>query len=226
MCPEARADVVLEFDHLNSRRVAVRSSFCDEDGSHRSYAGVFESFLNIDATQLFDAVDRCWQSSKTARAHAYAKKNASTSAHPGEFAVVVQELVYATVSGTCLSKHPITGDEALIYVEAVLGMGESQAAGLVTPDYYVLHKSNLDVTEQRVVPQRRKLVPSLDSAAGLEWVDVPEPVATAPKLSSELLAEIGRTILRLEQTLRHSCGLEWASDDVGLRVLQCRAMTS
>ena len=49
-------------------------------------------------------------------------------------AVVVQELVDAEVSVIAFTADPVTGDDAMIEINAAWGLGEAVVGGQVTPD--------------------------------------------------------------------------------------------
>ena len=53
--------------------VAVRSSASVEDSNGQSFAGQFDSFLNVTKDQVLKAVEKCWQSLHNARSTNYAK---------------------------------------------------------------------------------------------------------------------------------------------------------
>ena len=51
--------------------LAVRSSSAAEDLAGASYAGLYESFLDVDRDQLAEAVRRCWESATSQRVTTY-----------------------------------------------------------------------------------------------------------------------------------------------------------
>src|SRR5258708_3433718 len=71
---------------------AVRSSGVGEDGEANSYAGIFESYLDIPADQVFEAVQKVWQSISTRRSKMYSNERSSSVV---AMAVVVQKMVSA-----------------------------------------------------------------------------------------------------------------------------------
>jgi membrane protein insertase Oxa1/YidC/SpoIIIJ len=74
---------------LASERVAVRSSGANEDGAERSYAGVFDTVLDVTAERLFGALDEVSASLRSARAGTYSKGERESGA------IVVQAMVPA-----------------------------------------------------------------------------------------------------------------------------------
>ena len=81
-------------------RVAVRSSAVDEDGQNLSFAGQYETYLNLTGVQaVADAVLRCWAFARSARLEPYRRQrvqpnleNQNDVSHIA-LAVLVQQLV-------------------------------------------------------------------------------------------------------------------------------------
>src|SRR6187431_3050355 len=74
---------------LGAGPFAVRSSGIAEDGAERSFAGMYESVLNVSADDIPAAVDRCLASASAARVAEY------EAAGGGRMAVIVQRMVAA-----------------------------------------------------------------------------------------------------------------------------------
>jgi pyruvate,water dikinase len=78
--------------------VAVRSSAVSEDGETASFAGQYETFLNLQgADAVISHVRECWASLFRPRAIFYRARNGSL--HDLRMAVVVQEMALASISG-------------------------------------------------------------------------------------------------------------------------------
>jgi pyruvate,water dikinase len=154
---------------------AVRSCAAIEDGASRSFAGQFESVLDVrglDAT--VDAVARVASSADSDRVRAYGGAAATR-----EIAVLVQRFVTPVASGVAFSRNPLTGLSEVI-IEAVPGSGESLVQEGVTPDRWVdkwgawLEKPQQGVLTDEVAAQVAAQVRAVDGAFGrpvdLEWV--------------------------------------------------------
>src|SRR2546429_6480309 len=86
--------------------VAVRSSAPAEDLPFASFAGQQETYLNvIGIDAVLDAVRRCWASLWTDRAVSYRESN-HIDARSVRLAVVVQQMVNATVAGVLFTANP------------------------------------------------------------------------------------------------------------------------
>ncbi len=120
-----RAAIQSALAKLGVERVAVRSSGAKEDGGERSYAGVFESVLDVRPALVFEALERVLHSFSSARARSYAGE-AETSA-----AILVQAMVPAEYAGVLFTEHPAQTGAAL--VELVAGLGDDLVSGRSEP---------------------------------------------------------------------------------------------
>ncbi|WP_214317546.1 PEP/pyruvate-binding domain-containing protein [Nonomuraea sediminis] len=102
---------------------AVRSSAVSEDLAEASYAGLYETYLNVPADELIDAVRRC-------RASAAAERVAAYGASSG-VAVLVQRMVDAEAAGVAFTANPVTGARDEVVITAVRGLGEALVSGRV-----------------------------------------------------------------------------------------------
>jgi phosphoenolpyruvate synthase/pyruvate phosphate dikinase len=138
--------------------VAVRSSAVDEDDVTHSFAGQYETYLNISGIHaVAEAVVRCWTSVRTARALAYRQRHGSSVAG-ARLAVLVQQLAPAAASAVVFSANPVTGSDDEVMINASWGMGESLVSGTVTPDTYIVRKSDLAIGFRDIAAKRRMTV--------------------------------------------------------------------
>jgi phosphohistidine swiveling domain-containing protein len=111
---------------------AVRSSGISEDGIDRSFAGLYETVLEVPTDDVGLAVERCLASARAARVTEY-ERDAS-----GRLAVIVQRMVAPVAAGVVLTADPITGDRASSVVTAVRGLGERLVSGAAAGDEWVV----------------------------------------------------------------------------------------
>ena len=203
--------------------VAVRSSAVDEDGTAASFAGQHETFLNIvGADSIMQAVTRCWESARSERALQY-RRNQRLSGACVQLAVLVQQLVASDVSVVVFSANPVTGSRDEILINASWGLGESIVGGTVTPDTFVVRKSDLAVVERVVADKQRMTV---SAPGGTREVDVPRFLRKEAALSDEQVVELAKLARTLEATMEHPVDVEGAYADGKLYVLQCRPITT
>ncbi|MCX6373566.1 MAG: PEP-utilizing enzyme [Actinobacteria bacterium] len=117
-------------------RYAVRSSADVEDGTEISFAGQFDSVLDVSGREdVIDAVLLVVKGadSESVEAYATARANADRAVR---MAVLVQKMVQPTMAGVAFSANPVTGFSEVI-IEAVKGSGEGLVQRGETPERWV-----------------------------------------------------------------------------------------
>ena len=204
--------------------VAVRSSATAEDSVGASFAGEFETYVDISgADDVLAHVRRCWHSVFAGRALSYALDKQMNPLDI-EMAVVVQKTVRARAAGVMFTLSPITGDRSRIVLEASWGLGLSVVGGEVTPDRYAVDKIKLSICER--VPGDKRI----------EYRRGGAPVPVAEDRWSQLcldddhvvaLARLGKSLERLQHCPQD---IEFAVDEdlppgSDVILLQCRPET-
>ena len=90
---------------------AVRSSGVTEDGVDHSFAGMYESVLDVSTEEVPAAVDRCLASARAARVAEYVANG------EGRLAVIVQRMVAPIAAGVALTADPVNGDRSTSWSE-------------------------------------------------------------------------------------------------------------
>ena len=203
--------------------VAVRSSAVDEDGAGASFAGQHETYLNIvGADAILQAVTRCWDSAYSERALDY-RRQQGLAVERVRLAVLVQQLVASDVSAVVFSANPITGNRDEVMINASWGLGESIVGGTVTPDTFIVRKSDLAVIN-RVIADKQHM--TVSAPGGTREVDVPRFLRNAASLTDEQVVEMAKLALTLEVTMEHPVDVEGAYAGGELYLLQCRPITT
>jgi len=142
MPPETARAIEEAYVKMGRGLVAVRSSATAEDLPEASFAGQQATFLNIEGEkEVVNAVQDCWASLFGARAIFYRQEQGFDHFKVG-IAVPVQKMVQSQASGVMFTIEPTTSDKSKITIEAVFGLGEMIVSGDVTPDHYVVSKTN------------------------------------------------------------------------------------
>ena len=150
-----KAKQILESQYHN---VAVRSSARGEDSGSHSFAGIYESYLNVSPYGIPDAIAKCVDSGNTARADAYRERFDLPKETP---AVIIQDMVDAEIAGIIFTKHPVDGEGMLI--EAVYGLGEKLVQG-GNPD------ATLSESQEAELKATARLIETLfGSPQDIEW---------------------------------------------------------
>lgn len=144
--PETLAE---HYAALGGGAVAVRSSALDEDGSDASFAGLYETVLNVEGIEaLRAAIKQCLASLSSQRANAYRGDDTADM----QMCVVVQRMVDARAAGVLFTADPVSARRELLLVDVVRGLGEALVSGEVTPDHWVLDEHNKIVRRDNVEP--------------------------------------------------------------------------
>jgi pyruvate,water dikinase len=118
-------------DHPNEA-FAVRSSAIAEDSAFASFAGGFETVLDVrtdDAVRA--AIHQVHHSRSSERVKAYSEAKGIDGLQ--DIAVVVQRLVRADISGILFTADPVTGNHSVMIGNYVFGFGEELVSGEVEP---------------------------------------------------------------------------------------------
>jgi pyruvate,water dikinase len=218
----AYRDLAVRCD-ITDLSVAVRSSAVDEDGASRSFAGQYETSLNIVGVDaVAEAVLRCWASVCSERALAY-RQGQGLPAAGVRLAVLVQQLVLADASAVVFSANPVTGSRHEVVINAGWGLGESIVSGTVTPDTYVIRKADLAVVARDIAEKRRMTV---RAPAGTHGVPVPRQQQKVPSIDDGQVVELARLAMTLEATMGWPVDIECAYQGRALHLLQCRPITT
>lgn len=140
--PEVVKDAALSaWRELGEKRsFAVRSSATVEDAAGMSFAGQFETILNVrGAGVLLAAIKTCWLSIFSKRALFYLARQ-RTPAEKVKMAVLVQEMIEADHAGVVFTADPLTGATDRFVVECVSGLGEGLVQGTVQPKRMLVEK--------------------------------------------------------------------------------------
>ena len=191
----------------------VRSSALVEDRSDSSFAGQFESFLELHGEDEFlTAVRSCWAALWSTRALRYMATHALDPADTA-MALIVQPLVAARVSGGGLSRTAEGG----MLVNATWGLGSAIAQGEVAPDRYVLDRSG--AVKESAPGMKYHSVGCVHGRKALS-----RSLFAARCLDGEQIAELGLFMRKAEEVVGGPVEIEWALDDSGIKLLQARPL--
>jgi phosphohistidine swiveling domain-containing protein len=122
-------------DELGAGPFAVRSSGIAEDGAEASFAGMYETVLNVAADELATATGRSISSAGAARVAAYAPPSHGTDSR---MAVIIQRMIAPAAAGVVLTADPITGNRRSTVISAVRGTGDRLVSGEAIGDEWIV----------------------------------------------------------------------------------------
>ncbi|MFA6307596.1 MAG: PEP/pyruvate-binding domain-containing protein [Patescibacteria group bacterium] len=215
-------EIKVSFKKLDAKYVAVRSSATAEDSSIASWAGELESYLNTTDKDLLDNVKKCWSSLFTPRAifYRFEKKLHNTKV---SVAVVVQAMVQSQVSGIVFTVHPVTEDQKQMIIEAGWGLGEAIVSGMVTPDAYVIDKTDFSIVDINISDQAKYII---KTNKGNKFTDVPSDKREEQKLSGAQIVELAKICVDIEKHYGFPCDIEWAMEKNKFYITQSRPITT
>ncbi|MBK5095461.1 MAG: hypothetical protein JJE32_07250 [Deltaproteobacteria bacterium] len=206
---------------FGDRPVAVRSSAPGEDGVKASFAGLHESFLNVQGpAAVLDHVRRVFASLWSDRALLYRKELGLTPTG-SEMAVLVQEMVPAERSGVVFGVSP--SDPAQAVVESVWGLNEGLVDGTVEPDRWILCRSTGRVISHHASVREKRVVPG---PAGTVLTILPPGLSGRPPISDDEACAVFRLALEAEEFFGSPQDVEWCFGKEVLHVLQSRPVTA
>jgi pyruvate, water dikinase len=205
--------------------VAVRSSATAEDTAQFSFAGMFESFLNVQGSEeLLARVKSCWASTFHARVLFYRLKQDMPAEMP--VAVVVQAMVGSEKSGVLFTVDPSTRDAGRMVLEAAWGLGEVVVLGQVQPDHYVLDKRTLGVLSRAVGHKDFMLVRDAATGGTVRVELDADPRADAVVLTDAELRAVGELGRRSEAHYGVPQDVEFAIAGGAVYLTQTRPITT
>jgi pyruvate,water dikinase len=229
MPPELRDAIVAAYLDLAGAHpdapVAVRSSATAEDTASASFAGMNETFLNTRGPDaVLDAVKRCWGSLFGARTIYYRGQRGFSQAGM-DIAVVVQVQIPSTRAGVMFTVDPASGDPDMLVIEGSFGLGEAVVSGSVSPDRYVVRKSDLAILTRSVRP--KELVIEAAEGGGTRTRTLSSEEGMRPVLSDLEVIDLAKLGLAIEQHYGSGQDTEWSFDpDGNAWMLQSRPITT
>jgi pyruvate,water dikinase len=131
-------DLAKEIEELPQKIYAVRSSTTAEDSGEYSFAGQFQTLINISGTEnILKAVQSVWDSAALLNSSEYLKRTSVTEIKCG---VIIQEMIPSELAGVSFSRNPVTNQNEIV-IEAVEGAGEDLVQKGFTPLRWRIRKN-------------------------------------------------------------------------------------
>lgn len=203
--------------------VAVRSSATAEDLPEASFAGQQKTFLNISGSEnVLKAVRMAWASLFEARAIYYRQIHNFDHLKVG-LAVPVQKMIQSEKSGIMFTIDPVTNDKEHLVIEAGFGLGEAIVSGSVTPDRYVVNKSDfkIEIKEVNAQPWKIAKVDNENKHITLEQKEQKEQ-----KLTDEEIVDVAEIGVQIEKHYNFPQDTEWAIEGGKIYFVQSRPITT
>lgn len=180
----------------NNKLYAVRSSGTKEDLDDYSFAGQYETFLNVSAGNVQEKIIECYKSMFSEVILNYLL-NSNIDYKNLKMAVIVQEMVQSEYSGICFTINPTTGNDKEMIIEVGEGLGENIVSGKVAPEQYYFDWYN----KKYRYNENNKFI------------------------SKDILDEMTDTFLNIQLYFGYPCDIEFGIENRKLYILQARKIT-
>jgi pyruvate,water dikinase len=173
---QARARLAALRTRNGSTAFAVRSSARREDAAQASFAGEFETVLDVkNDDDIRRAIQTVRRSRNTKRVQAYSAAQGMDADH--EMAVVVQQLIRAQLSGVLFTADPVSGSRAVMAGNFVHGLGDQLVSGEANPLTFTLARpggrfdgpAELKPFARRLYQLASRLEDDLGGPQDIEW---------------------------------------------------------
>ncbi|MEF2965938.1 PEP/pyruvate-binding domain-containing protein [Paenibacillus sp. M1] len=199
----------------------VRSSALDEDGTKFSFAGIYDSVLNISSYDLFlKAIQRCWNSYFSPYAVAY-RANAGVSFYG--MSLLVQEMIGGDKSGLTFTRNPLDLQDDHIIIEAHPGLNFALVDDMVAADRYRADRVNNDAVRE-IKTKFIKYVLD-EGVSSINTVSISSEQREQSTLTEEEVFNLRDTGIALEMYYGYPCDIEWTMRGDDWFLLQVRPIT-
>ncbi|MFX1417348.1 MAG: PEP/pyruvate-binding domain-containing protein [Promethearchaeota archaeon] len=225
-------EIKQKYQQFFSYTLAVRSSATFEDLPDYSFAGQYDTYLNLkNLEQVLLHIKKCYASLWTSRAIVYRKKNRILH-HKVKMAVIIQKMVLAKCSGVLFTINPLTSNNNELVIESNYGLGDSIVLGNTNPDQFFVQKikkNALKILSKRIgnkiLAARAK---SLEADGGIEYIELSNDLIKESSLSDSEIIKLAKIGLQIEKRFNGiPQDIEWAIDQNNqINILQTRPVTA
>jgi len=206
---------------FKNRPVVVRSSAPEEDDKTASFAGLHESYLNIQGIEaILEHVRKVWASLWSDAALLY-RQEIGLDIERSSMAVVIQEIVVGECSGVAFTCSPNNDQQGVI--ESVHGLNQGLVDGVIEPDRWVLDRRKRTILDYTPVSRKYWMIPVND---GIQMTALPDELAQKPPLDDRSARSVFEMAMRLEQYFGAPQDVEWTFRNDRLYLLQSRPITT
>lgn len=155
-------------------KIAVRSSAMAEDGQQNSFAGIFESVLNVDndIEKVIEAIKVVFASKNTDKTLSYSKdQNHSMN-------IIVQKMISPKIAGVGFTEAVDINGDNVILLECVEGLADKLVSGATIPTRIKVNKNNeievlgegLDLSGiPNLIKEIEKVISNFSTPMDIEW---------------------------------------------------------
>lgn len=197
--------------------VAVRTSGVAEDTASASFAGQFETYLNVKGGQsLLAAVKKSIASTFTDRAIAYREEKGFSQLKLG-LSVGVQKMIRSDLgsSGIIFTIDTESGFKDVVIINSIFGVGEMIVKGKITPDQFTVFKPTLEQGFKPIIAKnlgRKAKKYIFAGSGGLKEASVSKSEQLRFSLTDDEVLKLARWASMIEKHYGRPQDIEWAKD--------------
>lgn len=144
---ELEETITRKIQEYDFKDYSVRSSATIEDGQNSSFAGQFESYLNIDKRNILKKIILCWASFFSDRVIFYSKRK-NISLNNEKMGVMVHQMIHPEIAGNIFTVDVINKNKHFILIEAVKGGGHTVTDGTGIPQKILVNRADFSFADQ------------------------------------------------------------------------------
>jgi pyruvate,water dikinase len=232
LAAEVPEDVVEAIDRAADRiteaasdtTFALRSSALGEDSANASFAGQYESLLNVRRSNLVESYLEVVASKYTPQAMQYRRRRGLRDDHVA-MSVGCLVMVKARSGGVVYSGNPGDHTNHSIHISSTWGLPKAIVDGRFGSDLFVVARNQPPVVvERRIGEKQHRFV--LHPREGVRRAEIDNSLQREPSLSDEQAVAVAKAAIDLERHFKTAVDVEWAIDGEGrVMVLQCRPLS-
>ncbi|MBD3213738.1 MAG: hypothetical protein GF311_14100 [Candidatus Lokiarchaeota archaeon] len=233
--PEKLKNIIKEgCTDISCENFVVRSSAISEDSLTASFAGQYESYLNLRTSgEVIEHVKKCYSSLWSSRAINYRIQNKIPHENM-KIAVIVQKMVPAKCAGVLFTVNPTNSQESEMLIESNFGLGESVMSGLCSPDQFIINKKcddnqyNFKIIDKKIGKKEYIVFPDhIEQKSGMKTISSSYDENLQTSLSDQEILELSKLGLEIENLYKKPQDIEWAIDEnKEISILQTRPITA
>ncbi len=210
------------FGEEENVRLAVRSSAVGEDSPKYSFAGLYNTELNVGKEDLINA---CWEVliSKYSPQSLVYRFVSGLRDEDLPMSVGCIEMKNSVTSGIIFTKDPALKKQGML-INAVRGLGTTAVSGQIEPQQFVVER-NGEGSIYEFKPGNLEYMEVLRQSGGVRKIDIPEEERNNQSLSQRQISILAEKAMQLERHFGTPQDIEWTFDHEGkLFILQARPL--
>jgi len=223
-----------EYTTLSCENFVVRSSATAEDSKKASFAGQYESYLNLKSvSEIFQHIKQCYSSLWSSKAISY-RINNKIPYNDIRIAVIIQKMISAKCAGVLFTVNPTNSNDSEMLIESNFGLGESVMAGICSPDQFIIKKKfnknqhSFEIIDKKIGKKEYVILPdNLEQKTGIKKMQLSQEEMLRSSLSDQQILTLSKLGMEIENLFKSPQDIEWAIDEnQEISILQSRPITT